>query len=127
MKTAEDVESYLLKLGLPYEQARPGTWILRPERAENLVVSTAGPVVAFRMKVMELPAAHREELYKTLLELNTTEMVHAAFGLEGKAVVLVCALELENLDWNEFSAVIDDMTLAIAKHYPKLSKYLAAA
>ena len=31
----------------------------------------------------------------------------------------VHALELENLDWNEFQAVIDDIAMALAKQYPK--------
>ena len=66
---------------------------------------------------MDLPRADREALYRTLLSLNTAEMVHGAFGLEGDAVVIVHALDLENLDFNEFQAVIDDVSLAIARHY----------
>ena len=53
-------------------------------------------MLAFRLKVMDLPRTGEEELYRTLLSLNTTEMVHGAFGLEGDAVVIVHALELEN-------------------------------
>ena len=45
-----------------------------------------------------------------MLTLNTTEMVHGAFGLEGETVVIIHALELENLDLNEFQAVVDDMS-----------------
>jgi hypothetical protein len=89
----------------------------------------AGPVLAFRLKVMDLPTtvSSREELFRTLLALNTTEMVHGAYGLEKDSVVLVHALELENLDFNEFSAVVDDLTLAVTKHYPTLSKFRPAA
>jgi hypothetical protein len=79
------------------------------------------------MKVMELPQGKREALYETLLGLNTTEMVHGAFGIESSAVVITDALQLENLDFNEFQAVIDDITMAISKHYPVLSKFRAAA
>ena len=50
-------------------------------------------------------------------------MVHGAFGLEGDTVVIVHALELENLDLNEFQAVVDDMSLAVAKHHPTLSRF----
>ena len=123
MKTAEDIESYLLKVGLPYEQMKPGIWVLKVEHCDNFVVSMAGPVVVFRVKVMDLPRADREPLYRTLLALNTGDMVHGAFGLEGDAVVIVHALDLENLDFNEFQAVIDDVTLAIARHYPVLSRW----
>jgi hypothetical protein len=124
MKTAQDLESYILRVGAPAERIDNGIWIVKLEGHENLAISIAGPVVAFRLKVMDLPAGEREALYHTLLSLNTTEMVHGAFGLEGNAVVIVHALELENLDFNEFQAVIDDMTMAVAKHYPFLSKFV---
>jgi hypothetical protein len=124
MKSAEDIESYLLRIGVPAERADAGIWIVKLDGHENLVVSIAGPVVAFRLKVMDVPAGGREPLFRTLLTLNTTEMVHGAFGLEAEAVVIVHALELENLDFNEFQAVIDDMTMVAAKHYPFLSKFV---
>jgi hypothetical protein len=127
MKSREDIESYLMKAGLPYEQLGPELWNVRPEGNENLLISIAGPVVVFRIKVMDLPAQGREKLYETLLKLNTTEMVHGAFGIEGNAVVITDALQLENLDFNEFQAVIDDITMAISKHYPVLSKFRVAA
>jgi hypothetical protein len=124
MKTAEDVESYLLRTGVTYETVKPGIWLLQVDGQGRLAVSIAGPVVAFRLKVMDLPEKGREELYRRLLELNTTEMVHGAFGLEVDAVVLVHALELENLDFNEFQAVVDDIAMAVAKHHSTLSRYL---
>ena len=129
MKSAEDIESYLLRAGLPYEPIKPGIWLVQIGGSgdkSRLAVSIAGPVVAFRLKVMDGPAHGREDLYRTLLQLNTTEMVHGAFGLEGDAVVLVDALELENLDFNEFQAVIDDMSMAVNKHHPKLARYVDA-
>jgi hypothetical protein len=126
MKSAEDVESYLLRMGVATDTVKPGIWLLKTDSAP-LAVSIAGPVVAFRMKVMEAPTSGREELYRTLLSLNTTEMVHGAFGLEGEAVVLVHALELENLDFNEFQAVVDDMTMAAVKHQPTLARFRGAS
>jgi hypothetical protein len=62
-----------------------------------------------------------------LLALNTTEMVHGAFGLEGETVVMVHALELENLDLNEFQAVVDDMSMAVAKHHPTLARFASSS
>ena len=123
MKTAEDVESYLLRMGVAYETVNAGLWLVKTD-GPPLAVSLAGPVVAFRVKVMDLPKTGRDELYRALLSLNTTEMVHGAFGLEGDTVVIVCALELENLDLNEFQAVIDDMSMAVAKHQPNLSRFV---
>lgn len=123
MKSAEDVESYLLRMGVTYEAVKPGFWVVKTDGAP-IAISLAGPVVAFRVKVMDLPKSGREELYRTLLSLNTTEMVHGAFGLEGETVVVVHALELENLDLNEFQAVVDDMSMALAKNQPNLARYL---
>jgi len=94
---------------------------------ENLLVSLAGPIVVFRLKIMDLPKTRREALFETLLRLNTTDLFHCAFGIEANAVVLTGALELENMDYNEFQAVIDDMGLAVSKQYPVLSKFRAVA
>jgi hypothetical protein len=126
MKGSEDIESYLLKMGMPFDQIAPDMWNIKAEH-ENLVVSIAGPVVVFRTKVMDLPPSNREALYEALLRLNTTEMVHGAFGIEDSAIVITNALEIENLDFNEFSAVVDDFTLAVSKHYPTLSRFRSAA
>ena len=127
MKSREDIESYLMKAGLPYEQLGPELWKVTPQGNENLLISIAGPVVVFRIKVMDLPGPGREKLYETLLKLNTSEMVHGAFGIEANAVVIIDALQMENLDFNEFQAVMDDIAMAISKHYPVLSKFRVAA
>ncbi|HEY6476267.1 MAG TPA: YbjN domain-containing protein [Polyangia bacterium] len=126
MKSAEDVESYLLRMGVPYEALNPGMWVVKTD-GPPMAVSLAGPVVAFRLKVMDIPRTGREELYKTLLSLNTTEMVHGAFGLEGESVVIIHALEMENLDLNEFQATIDDMSMAVAKHQPILARFTGSS
>ena len=125
MKSAEDIESYLLRMGMAYDTMQPGIWVLKTD-GTPLVVSIAGPVVAFRLKVMDVPPAGpgREELFRKLLSLNTTDMIHGAYGLEGDAVVVVHALELENLDLNEFQAVVDDMSMAVAKHQAQLTRHL---
>jgi hypothetical protein len=124
MKTIEDIESFLVRARLPYETVKPGLWLVQIGEYGRLALSIAGPVLAFRIKVLEAPKQGGEGLFRTLLQLNTTEMVHGAFGIEGEAVVIVDALELENLDFNEFQAVIDDMSMAVTKHHPTLTRYL---
>ena len=82
----------------------------------------------FRVKVLDedqIGAEHREAIYRKLLELNATEMIHGAYGVEEGAVVMTAALQLENLDFNEFQASVEDMNLAVSKHYPILNRYLA--
>ncbi|HEY3352483.1 MAG TPA: hypothetical protein VGQ83_04490 [Polyangia bacterium] len=127
MKTREDIESYLLRLELPYEEIGADTWMINTgDGQNNLVAKLAAPVVVFRCKIMDVPKEHREELFHTLLVLNTTDLLHGAYGIEGDAIVLGDALELENLDFNEFQATVEDISLAVANHYTKLAKYRAA-
>jgi hypothetical protein len=128
MRTAADIQSYLLNMELTYDEPREGTWVVQGlDGVDNLVITLAGPVVVFRVKVMEVPRLHREELFRTLLELNATEMMHGAYGIEGEAVVISDALQLENLDFNEFAATIDDISLAVASHHGRLAKFREAA
>jgi len=128
MKTASDIQAYLLNMELTYEEPREGTWVINAiDGAQNMVIHLAGPVVVFRVKLMEIPRHHREELFRTLLELNASEMMHGAYGVEGDAVVISDALQLENLDYNEFAATVDDITLAVASHHGRLAKFREAA
>lgn len=127
MKTREDIESYLLKMGVQHENLGGDIWRLRESTMDNLVISLAGPVVVFRLKMMDIPPTQREELFATLLRLNTTDLFHCAFGIEDSAVVLTGALALENLDYNEFQAVIDDMSMAVSRQYQELAKFRVGA
>ena len=123
-KGIEDVQSYLLKMDLRCEEPREGIWVLSGlDGIDKLIITLAGPVLVFRVKVMELPHRNREDLFRTLLELNASEMMHGAYGVEGDAVVICDALQLENLDYNEFAATIDDISLAVASHHSRLGKF----
>jgi hypothetical protein len=90
-----------------------------------VVVHFAPPVVLLRVRVMELPQAEprRGELFRQLLELNARDLVHGSYGLEGDHVVLTDTLELENLDFSEFEASFDSLTLALASHLGALAPY----
>jgi hypothetical protein len=127
MKTAEDIESYLIQLDAQFESIKEGVWLVK-DLGPDLVISITDTLLVFRMKVMEIekiPATQREAFFKKLLQLNTTEMVHGAYGLEHNFVVITDALQLENLDLNEFQATLDDIGMAASNHYSDLSTYTA--
>ncbi|MFH1132326.1 MAG: hypothetical protein V1754_13395 [Pseudomonadota bacterium] len=127
MKTAEDVESYLIRMEAEYELVGKNIWLVK-DTGPGLVVSIVDPVVVLRVKIIEvdkISPENREKLYKTLLEFNAAEMLHGAYGLEEGAVVLTDALQLENLDFNEFQAAMDDIGMAVARHYATLSRLAA--
>ena len=128
MKTKEDIESYLAQMALPYEEVGDGMWLTGAKGdAERIVVKYQPPVLVCRVNVMDVPKAQKEELFQTVLTLNASEMMHGAYGLEGGKIVISDALQLENLDFNEFQATIDDITLAVADHYSRLAKFHEAA
>ena len=91
----------------------------------EVVIHYAPPVVVLRVRVMEPPAQDdkRSGLYRQLLEFNATDLIHGSYGLEGDHVVLTDALELADLDYSEFEASFDSMTLALASHLNALAPY----
>lgn len=118
MQATERVENHLISLEVPFERVDDSMWVIYDEsdNVENLVLYISGTVLSFRIKLMDLPETPSIELYRTLLELNAAEMVHAAYGIEENAVVIVNTLELENLDLNELRSSIESIGLAISTH-----------
>ena len=124
MMTRDDVESYLLRMGLDHEEIGEGMWLVGGS-GTGIVVHFSLPLLVFRLKVMDLPADEQRcaGLYRRLLQLNATDLVHAAYGLEESDVILTESLELENLDFNEFQATIDSFQMAMASHLDELAPY----
>ena len=131
MRTREDIEAYIIRSGLSYKELREETWILHePDSTENIVVTIAGPLVVFRLKVLALDTVadgKSEGLFAKLLEYNAQEMVHGAYGIANGAIVLTCSLPVENLDYNEFQGTVDDFSLALSNHYETLATFRGAA
>lgn len=128
MLTRDDVQAWLDRLeagGATIEELEGGLWKVRTSEEAEVVVSYAPPVLILRVRVMELPAGEprRSELYRQLLEYNARDLVHGSYGLEGNHVVLTDTLELENLDFSEFEASFDSLTLALATHLGALAPY----
>jgi hypothetical protein len=128
MITREDIQAFFDRLyggNLTVMEIEPNIWLLRTPDDAEVVVSYAPPVVILRVRVMELPASEprRGELFRQLLEYNARDLVHGSYGLEGDHVVLTDTLELENLDFSEFEASFESMTLALASHLGALASY----
>ena len=128
MRGKEDIESFLDRLDSGTAEVRelePGLWLVRTAAGAEVAIHYAPPVVILRVVVMPLPggAKRQAELCRALLAYNARDMIHGAYGLEGDRVVLVDTLELENLDFNEFEASFDSLTLALATHLGALAPY----
>lgn len=128
MRTTEDIEGFLIDLELQFERLDDGMWVVSDEaHPENIVVYRTDTILNFRVKLFDLAEGQDPSLYRTLLELNAKEMLHGAYAIEENAVVIVGALEIENIDANEFQAVIDSFSLAISSNYDELKGALEAA
>ena len=129
MRSRDDIESYLARAEVPYQEVgEDGMWLVHDSSlGENIAVIAAGPLLLFRVKVLELREVEdKAALFEELLKLNASDLVHGAYGLSEDAVVLTCTLQLENLDYNELQGVLDDFSLALANHYETLTKFRVA-
>jgi hypothetical protein len=127
MVTREDLESFIVRMDLEYEEVDEGMYLLRSRNGgPTVVVHFSPPFLLLRMKVMDLPEKGTAELYRTLLELNATDVVHGAYGIEEDELILSDTLELETLDFHEVQASLESMGLAAAGHAERI-KGLAGA
>ena len=133
MVTKDDIEGFLNRLsaeGPTYSEVEPGLWVVRPngELDFGVVVHFSPPVVVLRVKVMTLPSDPEAlaTLSRRLLELNATDLVHGAYGIEEESIVMTEALELAHLDYEEFLAAYESITVALASHLRELGSYREA-
>ncbi len=130
MVNREDLESFLVRLGAEgasYSEVEPGMFVIRPGGTPDaqVVVHLTPPVLLMRMNVMPVPhdPDTSAKLARRLLELNANDLVHGAYGISGGDIILTEALELTNLDFSEFLAAYESMTLALASHVRELAPF----
>jgi hypothetical protein len=118
------IEQFLIELKYTYCELN-GFWLIEdPEHSlDGVAVDYTAPLVTIRVQVMDVPSAKREEFYAKLLELNAMDMIHGAYGIDRGKVVLVDTLEYDTMDFEEFRASLDAVSLALTQHYPMLSIY----
>lgn len=132
MVTPEQIEGFLGRLaaeGASYTEVEPGLWAVQPggELDMTVVVHHSPPVVVLRVKVMALPAnGTADALCRRLLELNATDLLHGSYGIQQGEVVLTEALELAHLDFEEFLAAYESITLSLASHLRELAHFREA-
>ena len=130
MTSKEDVESYLIRMGVEYDEVDENMWLLKPQDTAGVVVNFTPPVVLLRLKVIELPRAENGQLtplYRRLLELNASDIVHGSYGIEENDVVLSDALELEDLDYSELRSSYESIVMAATSHMSELAELIPVA
>lgn len=126
MTNADDIESYMLGLGLEFESVGDNLWLVHDENdnLDNVLVSLIDPIVLFQVRVAQLPGGDETALYRKLLELNASDMIHGAYGIEGNSIIMIDTLQAENLDLNEFQSSLEAMSMSLIQHYPVLKDLL---
>ena len=133
MVNKEDIERFLDRLTAEegsHSEVEPGLWIVKPsgELDFAVVVHFSPPVVLLRVKVMTLPsnAEALATLSRRLLELNATDLVHGSYGIENQSIVMTEALELSHLDYEEFQAAYESITVTLASHLREFGSFREA-
>ena len=119
MVTYDDLESFLIRMDLDYEEVEEGIYLVRSGTSGlPVVLHYDDTILLIRMKLIDLPdsLAAEKALYRTLLELNASEVVHGAYAIEGDELILSDTHELETLDFHELQASIESMELAASSH-----------
>ena len=130
MVTRDDLESFLIRMDLEYEEVDPGMFLVRGRYSGMpMVVHYADALLLIRMKLMDLPkgADGKLDLYRTLLELNASDVVHGAYGIEEGELIISDTLELETLDFHELRASMESIELAATSHMERIRSLAGVA
>lgn len=127
MRSVQDVEAYLGKMNRRYSPVddQPGTFLVHGgDNMPPTALRVDPPLVVLRVHVGDIDgdAATNGELYQKLLTINAKSLVHTSFGLEDGKIVLCSALELENLDYNELAAALDELDVTLAQQVATLAE-----
>jgi len=125
MTTKEDIEAWLDRMELSVESLADDLWLLRTDNGTELAVNFAPPLLVLRTQVLQLPSdpLRAGALCRMLLEFNARDLIHGSYGVDGDHVVLTDAHDLADLDFSEFEASVDSLTLALASHASSLAPY----
>lgn len=132
MRTIHDVEAYLEKMNRQFSpvENQPGTFLVQGStNMPPTALRVDPPLVVLRVHVGDVDgdANTNGELFKKLLTINAKSLVHTSFGFEDGKIVLGSALELENLDYNELAAALDEIDVTLSQQVPQLAELSRAA
>ena len=121
------IEQYLVDMMLTYEKVDGNIWLLEDEERslQGVVVMQAEPMVIIRAEIMDIPKGNILELYTKLLEFNATDVIHGAYALDSdnNKIILINTLHYDTMDYDDFRSSLEAFSLALATHYPILSKF----
>jgi hypothetical protein len=126
MSSLPKIEQYLIDLGISYQEISNNSWLIEDENKgyPKMMVSLSDPIVIISADVMPVPKENAETLFRMLLELNATDLLHGAYAISGNDIIVIDTLEHASLDKDEFLASIESISFALLEHYKKLASYI---
>ncbi len=119
-----NIEKYILDIGysIKYKNRNEGIFVIENEAdgVHNLIIGVATPVLIFEQYLFTLQQDHGD-IFKALLMKNR-DIIHGAFALteDGKKVIFRYTLQIHNLDFNEFEAAVNSLSLLVNEYSDKL-------
>lgn len=121
------VKTYIEKMNYTIVDANEKEGVLVIENlmdgVRNLIVGVVSPVLILEQYLFTLKEDN-VDTFKSLLVKNR-DIIHGAFALteDGKKVIFRYSLQLHNLDFNEFEAAINSLSLLMSEYYEQLIKF----
>lgn len=129
MSYAETLESYMFRMEMPADKVADDTWVVAPESSHHgrIILKLDEPIVLYTSPIFSVTEATPDHLglFRRLLEYND-QMLHCAYALDGDQIVLSGAHQLADLDFSEFRAMIEDMSMALDSHIELLAPWRPA-
>ena len=122
-----NVEKYILDTGysIKYKSKEEGIFLIEnlADGVQNLIVGVAAPVLIFEQYLFTLQADNMQ-VFKGLLMKNR-DIIHGAFALteDGSKVIFRYTLQIHNLDFNEFDAALNSLSLLLSEYSEQLIQF----
>lgn len=122
-----NVEKYILDTGysIKYKNREEGIFVIEnlADGVQNLIVGVATPVLIFEQYLFTLQADDME-IFKALLMKNR-DIIHGAFALteDGCKVIFRYTLQIHTLDFNEFEAALNSLSLLLSEYSEQLIQF----
>ncbi|KAA5533854.1 type III secretion system chaperone family protein [Paenimyroides baculatum] len=122
-----NVEKYILDTGysIKYKSKEEGIFLIEnlADGVQNLIVGVAAPVLIFEQYLFTLQADSMQ-VFKGLLMKNR-DIIHGAFALteDGSKVIFRYTLQIHNLDFNEFDAALNSLSLLLSEYSEQLIQF----
>ena len=122
-----NIEKYIVDAGysISYKSREEGIFVIEnlADGVQNLIVGVATPVLIFEQYLFTL-TEDRMDIFKALLMKNR-DIIHGAFALteDGQKVIFRYTLQMHNLDFNEFEAAVNSLSLLLSEYSEQLIQF----